>query len=177
MQLLENKNIVLRALEPQDLDSLFEIENDVALWPISDTLVPFSRDLLSKYLEESGKDIFEAKQLRLAISPAGRNDLIGLVDLFQFEPHHGRAGIGILVKNDHQGKGIATQAVDLMTNYAFRILGLNQVFAQIPANNSKSQQLFEKSGFTRSGTLKKWMKENDEFTDVLIYQLMNPEKK
>jgi diamine N-acetyltransferase len=175
VHILENKHIKLRALESIDLEALFEIENDSNLWNISDTLAPFSRDLLSKYLEESGKDIFEAKQLRLAISPNGSEELIGLVDLFQFEPHHRRAGLGIIVRKDKQLKGIATDAVELMTQYAFRFLGLHQVFAQVPANNPGSRRLFENKGFTLSGTLREWMKDKDGFTDVLIYQLMNPE--
>jgi diamine N-acetyltransferase len=175
VHILKNKHIKLRALEPTDLDALFEIENDSAMWNISDTLVPYSRDLLSKYIEESTKDIFEAKQVRLAISPNGSDELIGLIDLFQFEPHHRRAGMGIFVRKDHQQKGIATQAVDLMTHYAFHILGLNQVFAHVPMNNHGSQRLFENSGFAISGTLKDWMKDENGYTDVLIYQLMNPE--
>ena len=175
MYILENKHIALRALEPSDLDALFEIENDSAMWNISDTLVPYSRDLLSKYIEESTKDIFEAKQVRLAISPNGSDELIGLIDLFQFEPHHRRAGMGIFVRKDHQQKGIATQAIDLMTRYAFQILGLHQVFAHVPVNNPGSQRLFENSGFAISGTLKDWAKDKNVYTDVLIYQLMNPE--
>ena len=162
-------------MEPVDLDALFEIENDSTMWNISDTLVPYSRDLLSKYLQESVKDIFEVKQVRLAISPKESEELIGLVDLFQFEPHHRRAGIGIIVKKDHQQKGIATHAVQLMTQYAFRFLGLHQVFAHVPLNNPGSQRLFENSGFTLSGTLKEWMKDKSGYTDVMIYQMMNPE--
>ena len=176
MHILENKHIKLRALEPSDLDALFEIENDSALWHISDTLVPYSRDLLEKYLEESVKDIFEAKQLRLAISPNGSEQLIGLVDLFQFEPHHRRAGLGIVIKKDHQQMGFATHAVELMTQYAFEFLGLHQVFAHVPMNNSGSRRLFENSGFVLAGTLKEWMKEKNGYTDVLIYQRLNPEK-
>lgn len=173
MYILENEHIKLRALEPLDLDVLFEIENDSSMWNISDTLTPYSRDLLSKYIEESTKDIFEAKQLRLAISPHGSEELIGLVDLFQFEPQHRRAGMGIIVKKDHQQKGIATHAVELLTQYAFRFLGLHQIYAHVPLNNPGSQRLFENSGFTLAGTLKEWMKDNNGYTDVLIYQMMN----
>lgn len=175
MYLLDNKNIKLRALESSDLDALFEIENDSSLWDISDTLAPYSRELLSKYLEESAKDIFEAKQLRLVISPTGTDKLLGLVDLFQFEPHHRRAGMGIIIKKEHQGQGIATQAIELMTQYAFKFLGLNQLFAHVPSNNPGSKRLFENSGFILSGTLKDWMKVNEGYADVYIYQLLNPE--
>ena len=83
--------------------------------------------------------------------------------------------MGIFVRKDQQQKGIATQAVDLMTRYAFHILGLHQVFTHVPVNNHGSQRLFENSGFAISGTLKDWMKDENGYTDVLIYQLMNPE--
>jgi diamine N-acetyltransferase len=175
--ILKNKNIKLRALEPLDLDELFDIENDTSLWDISNTRAPYSRELLSKYLEESAKDIYEAKQLRLVVSPVESDELIGLVDLFQFEPHHRRAGVGIIIKKEHQGKGIATQAVELMTQYAFKFLGLHQVFAHIPVKNPGSRLLFEKAGFSLSGTLKEWTKDRNGYSDVLIYQLLNPERK
>lgn len=175
MHILENKHIKLRALEPSDLEALFDIENDSSLWNLSDTLVPYSRDLLTKYLEESTKDLYEAKQLRLAISPKGSEELVGLIDLFHFEPHHLRAGIGVVVKKNHQLKGIATQAIELMTEYAFRFLGLHQVFAHVPMNNPASRRLFENSGFIHSGTLKEWMKDENSYTDVSIYQRVNPE--
>ena len=47
MGLLENDKIKLRALEPDDLDLLFSVENSSDLWGISNTLTPFSRDLLN----------------------------------------------------------------------------------------------------------------------------------
>ena len=175
MNLLENKHIKLRALEPDDLDGLFNIENDSSLWEISDTRAPYSRELLSEYLKEASKDIYEVKQLRLVISPNGSDELIGLIDLFQFEPHHRRAGMGIIIKKEHQSQGIATQAVELMKQYAFKFLSLNQIFAHVPSSNPGSKRLFENSGFILSGTLKDWMKENDGYSDVYIYQLLNPE--
>jgi len=177
MHTLENENIVLRALEPEDLDILFDIENDKSLWQISNTLAPYSRDLLKKYIEGSHKDIYEARQLRLAISPVHGTDLIGLIDLFEFEPQHNRAGVGILVRENFQGKGIASQALELVLEYAFNQLDLHQVFAHIPANNNQSRRLFEKMGFKRSGTQRDWIRSNNQFLDVDLYQIINSERK
>ena len=177
MHTLENENIVLRALEPEDLDILFDIENDKSLWQISNTLAPYSRDLLKKYIEGSHKDIYEARQLRLAISPVYGTDLIGLIDLFEFEPQHNRAGVGILVRENFQGKGIASQALELVLEYAFNQLDLHQVFAHIPANNNQSRRLFEKMGFKRSGTQRDWIRSNNQFLDVDLYQIINSERK
>ena len=67
MKTLKGKNILLRALEQTDLDFLYELENDTSIWEVSNTIAPYSRYILKKYLENSHKDIFEVKQLRLVI--------------------------------------------------------------------------------------------------------------
>ena len=171
--ILENKDIKLRALEPEDVDMLFDIENDRKLWQVSNTLTPFSRDILSKYISRADQDIFEARQLRLAISPKNENELFGLIDLFDFEPQHHRAGIGILILESHQNKGIASQALKLVVDYAFNQLDLRQLFAYIPSNNPKSRRLFEKIGFEPVGTLKDWIRSGKQFLDVELYQIIN----
>lgn len=177
MYILENENIKLRALEPEDIDALFDIENDKTLWHASNTLTPYSRDILRKYIAQSHKDIYEARQLRLAISPINDTQLIGLIDLFEFEPQHNRAGIGIVVRENFQGQGIASQALHLILEYAFNHLDLHQIFAHIPSNNDQSRRLFEKIGFRRAGTQKDWIKTNNQFVDVDLYQFINSESK
>jgi len=68
MEILKGKNIFLRALEPEDLDYLFSTENNEDIWEISSTSQPFSRHILSKYIEKSHLDIYQVNQLRLVIS-------------------------------------------------------------------------------------------------------------
>ena len=64
---LKGKNIHLRALEPEDLDFLYEIENNESIWEVSNTQTPYSKWVLKNYLENAHQDIYEAKQLRLVI--------------------------------------------------------------------------------------------------------------
>ena len=66
--MMNDENIVIRALEPEDLEYLYQWENDMDLWEVSDTLTPFSHFTLKKYIENSHQDIYEAKQLRLMIT-------------------------------------------------------------------------------------------------------------
>ena len=61
-------NLKLRALEPNDLELVYEVENDKSLWIYSNTSSPFSRHSLKKFIENSHLDIIEHKQLRLVIS-------------------------------------------------------------------------------------------------------------
>ncbi|MEB8389535.1 GNAT family N-acetyltransferase, partial [Rhodobacteraceae bacterium KMM 6894] len=84
---LKGENCYLRALESEDLDFLYELENNTELWEISGTTVPYSRHLLQLYLDNAHKDIYEAKQLRLCICNTS-DKAVGLIDLFDFDPHN-----------------------------------------------------------------------------------------
>ncbi len=169
---LEYGKVRLRPLEPEDLEILYDWENDLQIWRVSNTLAPFSRYVLKQYIQESHRDIFESKQLRLIIEDLGQK-AVGAVDLFDFDPYHQRAGIGILIysKKD-RGKGLASDAIKLMADYSREFLGLHQVYANITADNTASIQLFEKAGFIKTGTKKDWRKTSDGWMDEVIYQLV-----
>ncbi len=177
MNLLENELIKLRPLEPSDLDLLFSLENDSRYWEVSNTLVPFSRDLLTQYLKNAQQDIFEAKQLRLVITRKSDEKILGLIDLFDFNPQHERAGIGILILNKFQRQGYAKDTLELFLNYAFVHLDLHQIYANIPIDNKSSLELFSKLNFKEIGIKKSWIKVKGKFKDVVILQILNPNHK
>ena len=168
--LLSTKRIHLRALEPEDLDFLYRWENDDRLWAYGSTLTPFSKFVIRQYIENSGHDLYEAKQLRLMIVENTTETPIGTIDLYDFEPFHLRAGIGILIDSAYQKQGFASEALELMKGYGFNFLQLNQLYAFIPAMNSASQHLFRRCGFTESGLLRKWNKASEGMEDVYVYQ-------
>ncbi|NJB83307.1 GNAT family N-acetyltransferase [Wenyingzhuangia aestuarii] len=173
MSKLTGNLIKLRALEPEDLEFLYHIENNEAYWEVSSTQTPYSRYLLKQYLENSHLDIYEAKQLRFAIENKQHN-IVGMIDLFDFSPQHLRAGIGVLIDQTHQQKGYATEAIKLLNNYAFSSLNLRQLYANIATDNKNSIQLFEKLGYQNVGVRKDWIFSDGKFKDVAFYQLIHP---
>jgi diamine N-acetyltransferase len=168
--LLTYGKISLRPLEPEDIELLYEWENNMNIWNVSNTRTPFSKYVLVEYLKESAKDIYETKQLRLVI----QNELfepVGAVDLFDFDPYHMRAGIGILIhKTENRNHGYASDALNAIFGYAVEVLGLKQLFANIASKNEVSIHLFEKAGFTRSGIKKNWLKTIDGWEDEIFFQ-------
>jgi diamine N-acetyltransferase len=100
---------------------------------------------------------------------------IGLLDLFEFDPFHLRAGVGILIAdNNEQGKGYATEALKILIDYSFTHLQLKQLFCNITTDNERSIKLFEKVGFKCVGTKKSWLKTYEGWKDENMYQLLNP---
>ena len=161
----------MRALEPEDLDLFYQWENDSTIWKISQTYTPFSKHILSRYLENAHQDIFTAKQLRLMIEKDGVS--IGTIELFDFEPIHMRAGLGIwIVQESDRRKGYAKEALRLMIEYAFFKLQLNQLYCNISASNQPSINLFSSLDFMLIGAKKKWNKSPNGWEDELMFQLL-----
>ena len=173
MPLLNNNIIRLRAPEPEDLEKLYIWENDSALWEMGSTLSPYSRYELKQYIADAGIDIYERKQLRLIIELKETNTAIGTVDLYDFDPHHRRAGIGIIVDPAHQRKGFAKSALNLLVDYAFSFLKIHQLYAYIPITNTPSLHLLEQCGFETMGLLKDWLFTANGYVDVKVVARIN----
>ena len=166
---LQNKLISLRALEPRDIELLFDLENDVELWKYSNRTQPYSKDLLQNYIANSHKDIFETRQIKFAISTM-EDIAVGFIDLFDFEPLHHRAGVGLVIRKLDHRKGYGGAALDLIGNYARKHLQLHQLYAHIAVENKISIQLFENRGYCFVGKKKDWNFYEGEYHDESIYQ-------
>lgn len=173
MALLENDMIRLRALEPEDLELLYHWENDSSLWSVGATVSPFSRYVLKEYILESHRDIYDLRQLRLMIDLQTENRTIGMIDLFDFDPHHHRAGTGILIDSVYQKRGYAFMALNMLVDYAFSFLKLHQLYAHIPIDNEASKALYTRCGFKVAGRLSEWISTPDGYSDVIVMQLIS----
>jgi diamine N-acetyltransferase len=170
---LKGKSVYLRALEPEDLQFLYELENNPAVWEISGTITPYSRHVLKKYLDNAHRDIYEVKQLRLCICSA-KEKVIGLIDLFDYNPVHRRAGVGIIIMaEDHRNQGAGTEALELLLNYAFTVLDLRQVYANVGEDNTASIHLFNKLGFVEAGRKVDWIRAGDRYKNEILFQKIN----
>ncbi len=170
---LKGKKVYLRALEPEDLDYLYNIENNTAVWHLGGTIVPYSKMVLQKYLEQAHRDIYEVRQLRLVISNYEPR-AIGLIDLFDFDPVNRRAGVGIIVVDENdRNKGLGTEALGLLCNYAFETLGCHQLYSNILEKNLQSRHMFLNLGFEFIGIKKDWILQNGSFENEMLFQKIN----
>ena len=173
MHTLKGTHINLRALEPEDLSFLFQIENNESFWEISHTQAPFSKFILKQFLKNAHLDIYEAKQLRLIIEDKTNQQPLGMIDLFDFNPQHKRAGIGILIHPNFQQNGFASEALSLLIKYCFTHLQLHQLYANITDDNKNSIHLFTKHQFKEIGVKKDWIFTNNSYKNEILFQLIN----
>lgn len=162
--------VVLRALEPEDIELLYDWENDSSLWELSNTRAPFSRHILAQYLQQTGSDIFEQNQVRLVIQDTTGKP-VGAIDLFDIDLFHQRAGVGILVhKPEDRRHGFASDALIALENYALEYVGIRQLYANIAEDNNGSIDLFQKAGYKVTGIKKKWINTLHGWKDEWFFQ-------
>ena len=169
--MLENEMIKLRAPEPEDLEVFYQWENDARLWYLGNTIAPYSRYALKKLIESS-QDIYESRQIRMMIETKAETLPVGMIDLYDFDPYHKRAAVGVMIASDYQRKGLAGNALSLLCEYAFSFLKLHQLYAFIPVKNEPSKRLFLRSGFKENGILNDWLQTVGGYEDVLIVSLI-----
>lgn len=170
------ESITLRALEPADLDFLYQVENNPANWLISQTHQLFSKYTLEEYIAQAHLDLYTAQQQRWVICHAQKP--IGFIDLFNFDARNSRVGIGILIEEDqYKGMGYASKALEKIIEYCFDYQNLHQIYANIITDNKASIALFSKFGFQKTGVKKDWIQQGNIFKDEAIYQLINNHKK
>ena len=166
---MSTNKINLRALELDDLEFLFEIENNRKLWKISHTKLPFSKYYLKKYIKESNLDLFLEKQFRFVIS-LENNYPIGLIDLFDFDSINHRAGIGLVIMNSHRNKGYALESVKLIEDISKKDLQIHQLYANVGMDNKISLNLFKKMGYVEIGIKKDWNYIEGKYKDEVLFQ-------
>ncbi len=171
MQYLINERLHLRAPEPEDMRVIYAWENDSAQWGDGCTLAPYSRYAIHRYIEESvSQDIYQSRQLRLMIASNNDEALYGMIDLFDFDPLHRRASVGVYVAHEYRRAGVAREALKLLCIYAFDFLQLHQLYAQVAVNNEASLSLFESEGFVRCAEFRDWVLRNDHYETIIGLQ-------
>jgi diamine N-acetyltransferase len=175
----------LRKIEPSDLPFLYQWENDATMWADSDTHNPLSRHDLHQYIENTTGDIYRDGQLRLIIEDSQpsytssasdrsseseiRTEILGCIDLFDFDARNRKAAIGMYIAQDARGKGVGKQAVQLLLDYAFGYLHLRMLYAIISVHNTACSHIYEQMGFAASSVLHDWTLEGD----AVLWQKLN----
>lgn len=169
---LKNDIVSIRVAEPNDAEQIYNWENDTEIWRDSETLVPYSMHQIEQFLLNNN-DLVSEKQLRLMIEDAKNENIVGCIDIYDYDIFNARTGIGILIDKKHRNKGYAKNAISLLMDYCFKVLLLNQIYVYTLKTNSISISLFESLGFERCGVRKQWYKTPSGFIDQVEYQYIN----
>ena len=173
--MLKNQTHRLRAIEPGDVASLLIWENDASTWWLGASIAPYSEAVMIKFAF-GDHDLYRDKQLRFMLDTKVNSDkgetweVVGAVDLYEFDPRNLRAGVGIVIDESKRKKGHALEGLNLLSEYAFNHLGVHQLYAEVPSAHKPSLKLFEKAGYLTGELRKDWVRKGSLWLDVNLMQ-------
>lgn len=105
-------------------------------------------------------------------------ELIGHISLYAIKRlPYSSAFVGYAMDERYIGKGIATEAVKLVVQFAFETLNLHRVEAFIAPENKSSIRVVEKIGFQQEGLMRELLYINGKWVDHYMYALLKHEYK
>ena len=140
--------VSLRPLEREDLRFVHSLNNNASVmryW-FEEPFETF--DELSSLYEQHVHD--QSERRFVVVDGAER---LGLVELVEINLIHRRAEIQIIIDPRFQGRGLASQAMQLALDYGFKVLNLHKVYLYVDKLNAKAVHIYSKLGFVPEGEL------------------------
>ncbi|WP_334168597.1 GNAT family N-acetyltransferase [Phocaeicola paurosaccharolyticus] len=171
---LSTPDFILRAPEPEDLDCMLTFENAAEQWSSNaEAAGPYSRFQMKLYIESCTNNIYEDRQLRLLVENKEKR-VIGIVDIFNYEPFANKAEIGIIVIPEFRNKGIGEKILAIFSEHCFVNLGIHMLYAYIAEENLASRRLFDRCGFRETAKIIDWGKIYGKYYNAMLVQKVNP---
>ncbi|CAN5706342.1 MAG: GNAT family N-acetyltransferase [Rubrobacter sp.] len=173
---IESKRIILRRFEDSDLASFVAYRNDaeVACYQSWDSLDEREARAFIREMESAQPGV-PGEWFQFAIESKETGDLVGDCALRVAEHEPYGAEIGFTLAREYQGRGLASEAVSRLLDYAFDVLGLHRVVAIADCRNAPSVALLERLGLRREGHFVEnvWFKGG--WADEYLYAVLKDE--
>lgn len=144
--LLKGEKIFLRTPVVPDAQCICRWENDPQLSHVNCHNAALSLQDVTDWIARRNHDLLLENELRLMIcSSAG--EVLGCIDLFEYDSYSASAGVGIVVEESRRRKGVGSEALSLLSQHCFGPLKFQSLWCNIPASNIPSIALFSRCGF------------------------------
>ena len=161
---LEGRTVTLRRHRPENLPA-------VVRWYADPELARLTRYQTRPMPAEEVEQFFKSRllapeALAYAIHERASDRLIGIATFSALDPDNGSALYHITIgEHDAWGRGLGTEATELMLEHAFARLGLHRVGLSVFAFNERALRAYRKAGFHEEGRLREAIWRDGRFWD------------
>jgi len=171
-----SKEIVgIRSLISEDISELAKLANNKKVWDNLRDYIPFP------YNENDAEffiNLTEQENPKQSFGIIFKGKLCGVIGLvMQKDVYRKSAEIGYWLGEPYWGKGIATKAVKLITDYGFNKLDLNRIYTGVFAFNIASMKVLEKNGYEKEGVFKNAIIKNEKIYDEHRFYKLNQDNR
>ena len=171
---LRSDKIFLSSLRPEHVTQAY------VAWMNDPQVVQFTESRFTSHSMESIREFVQdcardPDVILFGIFDCATESHIGNIKLGPINRRHLLGDIGIIVgRKDFWGKGIATEAISLLRDYAFSEIGLHKLTAGCYSTNLGSGKAFEKAGFQLEARRPNHFRDENGWVDVLEFGCLNP---
>ena len=165
---LENERIILRQITDEDADAMKEMSQSDIYQYEPTYLFECQYDDVHEMIRNLYGECFRSKQnLILGIYFKEKGELCGLAEFYDYNERLHHTSIGIRLRKEYWGNGIATETVKLMADYLFNQTDIEIITASTMSENKGSKHVLEKAGFlkTQSEVSENWGHQDPTIAD------------
>ena len=165
--------VLLRPWREADVAGVVRAFGDPVMQRFSWRTAPYTETDARDYFAEQEEARLRGDELNFAlVEPLDQAVVLGCVSLYEVRLDQGRAAVGYWLAPDARGRGVATQAVRLLAQWAFAELGLARLELTCGPDNEASQHIADRCGFSREGLLRSHVPFKGARRDSVIYSLL-----
>lgn len=172
---IDSENVALCPINPDHFPLFLKWKNDPKLREFNcNRAAATDIEQLKREIQEPRPVLPESFSFEIYYKP--ENKLVGQCGLHSFAWRDGRAQLGIVIgEREYWGRGIGTEAYQLLVRYGFTQLELHKIVATINAPNIGSQTAVQRAGLTIEAQLKEWTFTDGKYYDRYIYGITEDE--
>ncbi len=176
MRIRVDGELTLRSVESADAETLFLVVDGhrahLGAW------LPWVEHTVSvadtrAFIALSRENEADGTGLAALIEVGG--ELCGCIGLDAIDRFHRATELGYWLREDCQGRGLATRSAAALIGYAFSQLGLNRIGLRAAPGNHRSRALARRLGFREEGVLREAQRRHGRYTDLVLYSLLRRE--
>ena len=169
---LEGERVYISPMNPEDAETYTKWLNN----PNINQYLSVHNSLISVSGEQDYINKFCKEEFHLAIIKKENDELIGNIGLEQLDYKNGTAELGIFIGDeDNLGKGYGSEAVKLITEFAFKELRLHSLYLRTYDFNKRAIKSYEKCGFKEFGRRHESEFIHGKYHDVVYMEIINKE--
>ena len=178
---LSGKLINLRQLTIADAITIVNLMDYEIAKYLFQVPYPYRIEDALNFIKSSYEDFKLHKAITFAIDYKNKSKsillLAGTIGIKDIDYVNNKADIGYWIGKQYQDKGIATECIKLVVNYAFDILELEEISAYVLTDNNPSIRVLEKNRFVKTSEVNEYHSLSHRYRNSLIYILKNKNNK
>jgi hypothetical protein len=175
LPVISTDRLTLREMTSADTDALFEIYSDPEVMRYWSSPPLRERSEAEALLQRIQQSVHDGNACAWGIERTSDNRFMGTCTIHHIDSGNRRAEIGYALGSAYQKQGYMREALTAVFDYAFHVMNLHRMEADIDPRNTASARILERLGFQKEGYLRERWIVNGEISDSTLYGLLTKE--